>query len=90
MNAASRLTLVLVLAAGLALGAGPADAQRGRGNGIGPDAAASMVRDRTGGRVLGVQRGGSAERPRYDVKVLLPGGRVRIVSVDARSGALAD
>ena len=88
MNAASRLTLGLSLAAVLVLGAVPAQAQRG--NGIGPDAAASLVRERTGGRVLGVQRGGSAERPRYEVKVLLPGGRVRIVSVDARSGAPAD
>ena len=50
---------------------------------IGPDAAAAKVRKDTGGRVLRVQRD---ERGVYQVKVLLPGGRVRVVPVDSRTG----
>ena len=52
---------------------------------IGPDAAAAKVRDATGGRVLGVRSDG---RGGYRVKVLLPGGRVRVVSVDGHTGRM--
>ena len=52
---------------------------------IGADAAAARVREATGGRVLRVQRD---KRGVYQVKVLLPGGRVRVVPVDGRTGRI--
>lgn len=52
---------------------------------IGTSAAASAAARATGGRVLSVKRGGADV---YLVKVLLAGGKLRIVSVDARSGQL--
>lgn len=54
--------------------------------GLDSDQAAARAQQATGGRVLGV-RGGD---PVYRVKVLLPGGRVREVVVDPRSGDVAD
>ncbi len=53
---------------------------------IGRDQAAAAVARATGGRVLGVSGG----EPAYEVKVLLPGGRVRVIGVDAHSGRLLD
>ena len=49
--------------------------------------AATVARSATGGRVLNIrlERGG---RPRYRVKVLLDGKRVRNITVDAHSGAI--
>ena len=54
---------------------------------ISRDRAAAIARSATGGRVLTIQlkRG---NRPRYSVKMLLDGKRVRKVSVDARTGAI--
>lgn len=49
---------------------------------ISADRAASIARDKTGGRVLKVERKGSV----YQVRVLLDGERVRNVRVDARTG----
>ncbi len=59
----------------------------GRQADIGADAAADTVRQATGGRVLSVRKG---KRGTYRVKVLLPGGRVRSVAVDGRSGQVLD
>lgn len=53
---------------------------------IGPAGAAAAARRATGGTVLGVQGGQSGGRVIYRVKVLLPGGRVRTLSVDGASG----
>lgn len=61
-----------------------------RGADIGPDAAAGRAAGATGGRVLRVRRREGLGGPVYDVKVLLPGGRVRMVRVDASSGRLLD
>ncbi len=55
---------------------------------IGANAAASAVRSATGGKVLRVQRMVQGTSVIYLVKVLLPGGKVRTVSVDGASGAL--
>ncbi len=52
---------------------------------IGPDQAAAIVRDRTGGRVLGVRAVKRQGRTVYQVKVLKD-GHVRIYNVDASSG----
>ncbi len=52
---------------------------------IGPDQAAAIVRDRTGGRVLGVREVTRNGRTVYQVKVL-KNGHVRIYNVDASSG----
>lgn len=52
---------------------------------ISPGEAASIAAARTGGRVLDVKFQGGA-RPRYRVRVLLRGERVRTVTVDAVTG----
>ena len=54
---------------------------------IGADAAAASASRATGGRVLSVRKG---KRGTYRVKVLLPGGRVRNVTVDGDSGQVHD
>ncbi len=54
---------------------------------IGADAAAASAGQATGGRVLSVRKG---KRGTYRVKVLLPGGRVRHVTVDGRDGKVLD
>ena len=60
--------------------------ERFRGGGersrIDPDRAASIARQKSGGRVLGVQPG----RNRHSVKVLAPEGRVYKIEVDPRTG----
>ncbi len=55
---------------------------------VGADGAARAVRRATGGRVLSVTRVNTDGGAAWRVKVLLEGGRVRIVLVDAASGAL--
>lgn len=50
--------------------------------------AARRVSRITGGRVLSASPTQVDGRPAYRVKVLMPGGRVRVVLVDARSGAI--
>jgi hypothetical protein len=96
----SALFLAAVLAA--AGVAGPVRAGPGPGRGAPPEvrelAAAGIslqqavrkVRRRTGGRVLsaGVSKVGG--NPVYRIKVLMPGGRVRVVLVDARTGEILD
>lgn len=54
---------------------------------ISRDRAAAIASSATGGRVLNIdlKRG---KRPKYKVKMLLDGKRVRSVTVDARSGAI--
>lgn len=52
---------------------------------IGPDQAAAIVRDRTGGRVLGVRAVERDGRLVYQVKVL-KNGYVRVYHVDGSSG----
>ena len=54
------------------------------------DEAAAIARAATGGRVLSVVLRQAGKRPRYQVKILLAGGRIRSVSVDARTGELLD
>ncbi len=49
---------------------------------IDSDRAASIARQKSGGRVLGVQPG----RDRHSVKVLSPDGRVYRIEVDPRTG----
>ncbi len=52
--------------------------------------AAALVRSATGGRVLGVRHTTANGRAVYQVKVLLHGGHVRIVRIDAETGQLLD
>lgn len=54
---------------------------------ISRDRAAAIARAATGGRVLDI-RLKSGKRPKYSVKMLLDGKRVRKVGVDARTGAI--
>jgi len=88
MSARILLCAVLTVAAMAPAGAarGPVLAQAAAD--VGADRAASAAREATGGRVLGVRRVEFGERAAYEIKVLLPGGRVRVVQVDARSGAV--
>ena len=53
---------------------------------IGPGAASAAASAASGGRVLGVRRVHSASGIVYVVKVLLPGGRVRNVTVNGQTG----
>ncbi len=55
---------------------------------IGPDQAAGIVRSALGGRVLSVHTTSRRGRPVYLVKILLAGGRVRVILVDAESGQM--
>lgn len=78
----------LLLASCLALAAANAHAYAWPGRvllaqavGISQDEAAAKVREDTGGRVLDVQTGNQDGVPVYLVKVLLPDGRVRVVTV---------
>ena len=54
------------------------------------DEAAAQARSRTGGRVLRIRPSQENGRPVYQVKLLLSDGRVRIVTIDAASGELAE
>jgi len=53
---------------------------------IGASAAAAAASAASGGRVLDVKRQSSRTGIMYRVKVLLPGGRVRTMTVDGQSG----
>lgn len=53
---------------------------------VGPAGAAAAARAATGGRVLGVTASKAGGRTVYRVKVLLPGGRMRTVTVDGPTG----
>lgn len=77
------VALVLSLATVDALGDGQAN-----GGGISSDAAAAIVGDHSGGRILGVKPANSKKAQVYRVKVLLSGGRVRVYRVDGRSGRI--
>jgi len=55
--------------------------------GIGPDQAAAIARSKTKGQVLSVNLARTGN-PVYRVKVLMSGGRVRTVIVDAKTGRL--
>ena len=52
------------------------------------DQAAAKVREQTGGRILSAQTETKGGRTSYRIKVLLPSGHVRIVRVDAATGAM--
>ncbi len=55
---------------------------------VGANGAAGIVRKTTGGKVLAVKRLDTDNGPVYRVKVLLTGGRVRVLLVDAASGSI--
>jgi|GEM_PF-2252373 len=76
-----RRLLPLIVAALLCLPVTLAQAQA-----IGPSEAASKVRQSVGGKVLKVKA--SPDKTKYYVKVLLPGGKVRTVTVDRKSGSV--
>jgi|GEM_PF-1808945 hypothetical protein len=52
------------------------------------DQATAKVRKETGGRVLSARAETNGGRTSYRIKVLLPSGHVRIVRVDAATGAM--
>lgn len=52
------------------------------------DQAAAKVREQTGGRILSARTETKGGRTSYRIKVLLPSGHVRIVRVDAATGAM--
>jgi uncharacterized membrane protein YkoI len=55
----------------------------------GQDQAAEIARNAIGGKVLGVRAGADAgEQKVYEVKVLSADGRVVVVRVDGRTGAI--
>ena len=62
--------------------------QQGLGQGLSSSEAAAIVREETGGRVLGVKSEKRDGTRIYRVKVLLPKGRVRYYAVDRRTGRI--
>jgi uncharacterized membrane protein YkoI len=76
MNSVRKLVCtLLLLAAGL-----PAWAALSR------DDAAAVAQRQTGGRVLAVERSDAGGRPVWRVKVVTPGGEVRVILVDVATG----
>ncbi|PTD95880.1 PepSY domain-containing protein [Pseudothauera lacus] len=75
-----RSALLALLCAGTLLAA-PAHA-------VDRDEAAAIARQTTGGRVLAVEAGRRNGDAVFVVRVLTPSGEVRVVVVDARSGAV--
>ena len=57
---------------------------------IGPDAAAAVVQANLQGKVLSVSSGSYNGRSVYRVKVLLSGGRVKVLQVLASNGRILD
>lgn len=55
---------------------------------IGPDQAAAIARNATGGRVLGVRSVHRDDTLVYEVKVLSKDQRVRIIRVDGQTGGI--
>ena len=60
----------------------------GLAQGVSSGEAAAIVREETGGRVLGVKSEKRDGTRVYRVKVLLPKGRVRYYAVDRRTGRI--
>lgn len=90
--------LITCLLAGLLVWAGAAPAETRRDarsthreaaprDGVSLDEAVARVRRETGGRVLSAETRASRGRTSYRIKVLLRDGSVRMVNVDAQSGA---
>ncbi len=92
------MVLMLLSAPGLAAGPGPdhrptadnTSPNRVQNKDIGANGAANVARHATGGRILSVKgpRGDRDGKDAYAVKVLLKGGRLQVLRVDAGSGAL--
>ncbi len=87
------LAVVLTTSLGLAGGAPgawaqPGDYPRQEQRLISQSRAASLVKQRYGGKVLKVQRSKSGNKITYRVKLLQESGRVRQVVVDAQTGAI--
>ena len=57
-----------------------------RQDGLSLDEAVARVRSDTGGRVLSAQAREDRGRTTYRIKVLMPNGAVRVISIDAASG----
>jgi len=92
-----RLMILAVLMGALSVTATPAEPaprphnERGAAAAEGllsPDRAAAIARQASGGRVLSVQLVRRDGRELYRIKVLTPGGVVRVLHVDARTGRL--
>ncbi len=74
----SRLALVLTLTLALA---------QPFAHAMDRDEAAARAQQASGGRVLAVDRAEQDGRPVFRVRVLTPSGEVRVIVVDARTGA---
>jgi len=83
---------LVVVATALALVPSAVDAgtlvQLAQAKPVSADDAAATVRAQVGGRILDVRLRSKARRKVWRVKVLLPGGRVRVYRVDARTGRI--
>jgi uncharacterized membrane protein YkoI len=79
----------LVLLAAASFGMPPALAQEALvRNAISQDEAVAMVREKTGGKVLRVDRQGEGDSIVYRIRVLKPDGRLREYRVDASTGTM--
>ena len=55
---------------------------------VGRDGAAAAAQRASGGRVLSVEKAGSAARPVWRVKVVTAQGEVRVILIDVASGKM--
>lgn len=62
------------------------DGRRGGETGTGLNAAVQQVQRETGGRVLSADTVNQGGRSMHRIKVLLPSGQVRVVTVGAQAG----
>ena len=85
--------LAMLLVVGSLLSAGAVDvafakdSQRGGATGTGLNEAVQQVQRETGGRVLSADTVNQGGRAMHRIKVLLPSGQVRVVTVGAQSGS---
>lgn len=87
MTALKSLSMAFLIALGAAQATGSTPLRLALAAGAGsPDEAAAVARRQTGGRVLGVDWSEGGRGPVYLVKVLMPDGSIRIVTVTAAQG----
>ncbi len=77
----------MALSSGGALSADQGRQSGAEGHEVSKRDAARLVKERYGGRVLDVQPRGGASAPGYRVKII-ESGRVRVLSVDGRTGEI--
>ncbi len=87
MSTGLKLPALMLIAMVTVPGAVHAAKDRG-GETLSAEQAAASVQRQTGGRVLGAEPVQTESGPAYHVKILTKSGQVRIIEIDARTGAV--